>query len=435
MRRRKFLPPNVATLSARLSSSAAILIVNGVAHRHMSGEQYGLWIMLYSINLLTNGLDLGFQFTLGNRLAALSARGPEGEAERRETFLSIFFLQIVIFLVDSLIVLLVVPLIPWASWFKITDPILAAQVRHFMPLLLVVMIGTLPINLIWTAFFAYREITLASSLTGVGNVLQTAAFVVVACRCNFTTVILFYFCSNLAVGVLFTLYLFIRRRWRFGLVPPSRMFAIIRSMARVSSHAFFHTISSIAGTILGPIVSAAVAGLVVAGDFNNLQKLFSFLVTAHLAVMAPLGPDITRDAYAGDWDAVRLRLRRYVYKVWPVFFVLLGGLVWVFHPILIRLWLGYSLQAYGLAALLLIGACLGGFANTFSVFLNSLGLMKMQAAFSTGMILPSILISVVLGRWFGVTGIAAGLVLCGIPMAIVWPVYTRQALRRRWLRV
>ena len=101
MRRWKSLSTNIATLCARLSSTAGILIANGVAARHMNREQYGLWIMLYSINLFTNGLDLGFQFTLGNRLAALGARGPEGEPERRETFLSIFFLQVAIFLFDN----------------------------------------------------------------------------------------------------------------------------------------------------------------------------------------------------------------------------------------------------------------------------------------------------------------------------------------------
>ena len=79
----------------------------------MTLEEYGLWVVLYSINLFTNGLDMGFQFTLGNRMAALSALGAEAETVRRETFLSVFFLQILFYLFDILIVLLVVPHVPW----------------------------------------------------------------------------------------------------------------------------------------------------------------------------------------------------------------------------------------------------------------------------------------------------------------------------------
>jgi O-antigen/teichoic acid export membrane protein len=435
MRRWRSFSVNFATLAARLSSTASILIANGVAHRHMTGEQYGLWIMLYSINLFTNGLDLGFQFTLGNRLAALGSRGADGEGERRETFLSIFFLQCLIFLVDSLIVILVVPLIPWARWFKIHDPLLAVEVVHLMPVALIVMISTLPFGLMWTAFFAYQEIKLASALTGVCSVLQTAVFVVAACTCKFTSVILLYFTSNVALGIILTAYLFIRRKWAFSVLPLSRMLAIIRSMARVSFHAFFHGISAIIGTILGPIVSGAVGGLVSAGDFGNMQKLFSFLTTAHLAIMAPLGPTITQDSHSGNWDAVRRRLRICVFQLWPLFFFIVGGVVWAFHPVLIRVWLGYPLRDYRLAGLLLVWACLAGFINTFSVFLNSLGLMKVQAAFSFAMILPSILLPIFMGRWLGLPGIVIGLILCAIPAGVIWPIYTRRALRLHMLRV
>jgi O-antigen/teichoic acid export membrane protein len=435
MRSWKSFSANFATLCARLSSSAAILVVNGVAARHMTKEQYGLWILLYSINLFTNGLDMGFQFTLGNRLAALHALGADGEIDRRDTFLSICFLQVAIFLVDSVIIMLIVPHIPWAQWFKIHDPRLAAEVVPLMPTVLIVMVATLPLGLIWTAFFAYREIKLASSLTGICNLLQTGIFFIAAYLCKFTALILVYFTSNVLFGILLTAYLFIHRRWAFTLLPLSRILPIIRSLARVSFHAFFHTISAIIATILGPIISGAISGLVAAGEFGNLQKLFSFLMTAHLAIMAPLAPAITSDSHSGNWEAVRLRLRRYVFQVWPAFFLLAGGAVWALHPFLLRLWLGYPLTRYWLAGFLLIWACIGGFINTFSVFLNSLGLMKAQAVFSFAMIIPNIVIPTLLGRWYGPPGIAIGFIICAIPIAIIWPLYTRQAIRLHKLRV
>jgi hypothetical protein len=78
---------------------------------------------------------------------------------------------------------------------------------------------------------------------------------------------------------------------------------------------------------------------------------------------------------------------------------------------------------------------MGGFANTFSVFLSSLGLVKAQAAAAFAMILPSLLLPVLLGRWLGVPGVALAMVLCSLPGVIIWPLYTRRALRLHLLRV
>lgn len=418
-----------------MSSTAALMVTNGIAARHMSREQFGFWAILLSLNLLTNGFDLGFQFTLGNRLAALGSRGQDAEEERRETFLSIVFLQTAIFIVDSLFVLLAVPHLPWVRWFRISDPTLAGQVVHLMPIVLIIMIGTLPVGLIWTVFFAYHEIRLASFLTGGCNILGTAVFAVAAYTCQFTNVILIYFSFNVLVGLCLTAYVFIRRGWRFTFLPGGRMAAIVRSMARVSFHACFLTLSGIISGILGPILSGAVGGLAVAGDFTLVQKLFSFLVSTHLSLLAPVAPKVTLESHSGNWDAVRNRLRLCIFQVWPAFFLLAGGGVWFFHPLLIRLWAGHGIRNYPLSALLLAWACIGGFVNTFSVFLNSLGLVKMQAAVSLAMILPSIIIPVVLGRWLGVLGVALGMLLCSLPVMIIWPIYTRRALRLHLLRV
>ena len=437
MRHWKTLSTSFATLCARISSVVGLMIINGVAKRHMTDDQFGLWAVLYAINLFTNGLDFGFRFTLGNRLAALGSRGVEAEEERRETFLSIVYLQVAIAAVLMLLTLLIFPLLPWAHWFKITDPLLTAQVRRLMPVVMVIMLGTLPVALMWTVFFAYQEIKLASFLTGIVTIFQTALFVFSVYRFKFTWVILIFFCSNIFVSFLLTAYVFIRRRWKVTLLPLSRILATTRSMERIAFPAFLFGQSSTLQMILGPIVSGAISGLPAAGDFSLFQKLFSPLITAHLAMLAPLSPAVTMEAHAGNWDAVRRRLRVCVLQIWPAVFIGLGFLVWAAHPVLLRLWAGSWLRQYPLAALLLVWACLNGFVNTFAVFLNSLGLVKMQAAVSIAMVLPSVLLPVLLHYWFKAPGIAIALslILCMVPGAIIWPLYTRQALRLQKLRV
>jgi O-antigen/teichoic acid export membrane protein len=310
-----------------------------------------------------------------------------------------------------------------------------------MPVAVIVMMGTLPVCLIWTVFFAYHEIKLASLFTGITSFVQTAVFILSAYLLKlpsldaFSSVVLIYFCCNFLQGLILTVYVFNRRKWRFALPPLARMFAIIRSMARVSSHAFLLTLAGILSGILGPIISGFVSGLTAAGDFTLMQKLFSFMVSAHLSILAPVSPAVTLDSHAGRWDAVRRRLRVCVFQIWPAFFLVVGVGVWAAHPLLIRLWAGHAIREYPLAALLLLWAVVAGFVNTFSVFLNSLGLVKIQAAISAAMMIPSILIPALLGRWFGLPGVALGMLAGVLPSAIICPLYTRHALRNHILRV
>lgn len=435
MRNWKSLSTSFATLSARVSSTLGVLIINGVAKRHMTDDQFGLWTILYAVNLLTNALDFGFCFTLGIRLAALGARGAEAEEERRETFLSVLFLQAAIAVVIMLITYLIFPLLPWPRWFKVTDPHLIAQVQGLMPVILMLMVSTLPVALMWTAFFAYQEIRLASFLSLGCTILQGAVFVISSYSCSFVWILVNYFISATVLGVLVTIYLFIHRRWSLTLLPADRIFATLRSLARVSSHAFFNTMSAIVSTVLGTLVTGHASGLAAAGDFALIQKLFSFLVTSHLAILAPVAPPTTRDSHAGNWDAIRHRLNVCLLQIWPAVFFLLGPLIWWVHPILIRLWTGHALTLYSVASPLLLWACLSGFVNTFSVFLNSLGLIKLQAALSFTMIIPSLILTVLLSRWLGMEGIALSMLLCTLPAALIWPFYTRRALRLHLHRV
>ena len=273
MRNWKSMSTSVATLCARLSTTAALLITIGIARRRMTPEEWGLWMILLAINQFTNGLDLGFQFTLGIRLAALGSRGAEAEEERRHTFLSIIFLQTGIFLVDALLVLLLFRFIPWTHWFNISNPLLAAEVTRLMPAAFITMTATLPVGLIWTVFFAYHEIKFASFLSALFNFLQVAIFALAAWRLPlpslgaFSSLVLLYFGSNFLFCFLLTVYVFIHRGWAFTLLPLSRIFAIVRSMARVSFHAFLLGMSSIVSQILGTLFSGHITSLAGAGDF------------------------------------------------------------------------------------------------------------------------------------------------------------------------
>jgi O-antigen/teichoic acid export membrane protein len=435
MRHWKTLTASFATVSARLSSVAAMVLTNGIAGRSMTRDQYGLWTVLLIFNLVTNGFDLGFSMTLGNRLAALGARGPEAEVERRETFLSILFLEIAITTCLIGLVLVSFPFVPWQRVFKISDPILIAQVRRIMPIVMIFMVSTLPFALMNGVFYAYHEIKRASIVVALTSFAQVGVFALSVLWCRFTWVIILYFIANVALGVITTVYIFFHRKWAFSFLPFARIVATIQSLYRVSIHAFLLGLPAIISNVLGIFMSGVLFGLAAAGDFGNLLKLFSFLTTIHLSILSPISPAITLESHSGQWDSVRHRLRVCLLQLFPAFFLIAGCAVWYGHPLLIRLWIGRPFADYSLAGIMLLWACVAGFINTFSVFLNGMGLMKVQAAISLIMLIPSMILPYVFSRWFGPSGIAISMVLCALPFAIILPLYTRRALRLEMLRV
>lgn len=424
-----------ATLCARLSLIGGMMITNGIAGRRMSHEQFGLWALLLSLNLLANGLDLGFKFTMGNRLTALGSRGADGEEERRETFVAILYLEAALSVTLILAALLICPRISWAHWLNVADPTLAAQAQAMMPVVVALMLGTLPLSMSGSVFFAYHEIKLASAMVAATTFLQTALFILGAYTLHFLPLVVFYYIANVVILTAATLYMFAYRGWRFSLPRTAWAVDLIRSLAPVSFHAFLLGLPAIITMVLGPFISSYVSGIAAAGEFTVIQKLFSFLITAHLSILSPFSPKFTLEAQLGEWDKVRHRLRLCVLKIFPVSFAVAGLVVWWMHPVLSRLWVGRTMTNYHLAGLLLAWACLMGFGNTYSLFLNSLGLVKLQAAISLAMVVPSLLVPAILSRFYGSAGIALGMALCTIPTACILPFYARRALRLRVTRV
>jgi O-antigen/teichoic acid export membrane protein len=110
-------------------------------------------------------------------------------------------------------------------------------------------------------------------------------------------------------------------------------------------------------------------------------------------------------------------------------------LIYLLHPIILFIWSGRTLADFTLAGLMALTAVLSGWGNTQSVLLNSLGLVKWQAI---AMVLWApffILLPLYMGKAWGITGVAAGTLLCMIPVSFFLPIYARYALRMKLLRV
>ena len=170
-------------------------------------------------------------------------------------------------------------------------------------------------------------------------------------------------------------------------------------------------------------------GLESAGDFSVVQRLFTVLITTHMAFMSGFVPSFTHNARQGNWKGVLNRLNFNLYFVVPLLFIVLGGVILVFHPLILKIWTGLSINNYFLTGLFGLYALLMGWGNTNSILLNSLGLVKTQALWSFAIAPIFLVLTFYFGKTLGVEGIALASVLSVLPGVVYFTIYTKKAIK------
>ncbi|MFZ4440025.1 MAG: lipopolysaccharide biosynthesis protein [Syntrophales bacterium] len=427
---------SAASAGARITTVASMVVIMAIASRVMTKEEFGLWAILVTFIYLSWILDFGFRYGMGNRLAAwVASAGGKTTTEQRELYLSIFYFQCLIGIVLSLIYLAVAPFLPWIEIFKIHQAELVSTVPLLMNVVCISLFLNIPFMLMGTGFFAFQEINLVCAISAAQSVLLLILFGIASLILTFKEVIICYFVAYLLTNVAGTVWFMIKRGWPLVWISWPQQWQHIRSLANRSLEFFVLSLSATAVAAIGTFLAGAVAGLSKAGDFNLVQRIFGFVITLHLALLAPLAPAFTQAAQLGQWESVRGKFSFCQYRIWPLLFSGGCGLIYLLHPVILKIWSGRPLSDFTLAGIMALTAILGGWGNTQSVLLNSLGLVKWQAIISVMMAPLFIFLPLYMGKTWGIIGIAAGTLLCMIPGTIFWSVYARYALRRKLLRV
>jgi O-antigen/teichoic acid export membrane protein len=427
---------SVASVGARVTTVASMLVITAIAARMMTKEEFGLWTILVTFIYLSRALDLGFRYGMGNRLAALVASaGGRSTAEQRELYLSIFFFTFVVGIFLSLIYLTFETFLPWAGIFKIQQAEIVSDVHLLILIALISLFISIPFTLMGTGFFAFQEVNLSCFITAAQSILLLILFWITSLFFTFKWVIICYFLAYLLTNGLSTVWFLMKRGWPLVWIPLTSQYKHLKSVSSRSLEFFVQSSVGIFISNISLFLASNVAGLSKAGDFSLVQKIFGLMITVHLALLAPLAPLYTQKAHLNDWEFVRSKLSYCKRIIWPSLFIVGGGAIYLFHPIILYIWAGRDLSDYTLAGLIALQAILSGWINTQSVLLNSLGLVKWQAIAFVVQAPIFIFLPLYFGKYWGITGVALGTLLCMIPGAFIWPLYANYSLRLRLLKV
>lgn len=433
---KRIMSVSVLSAGVRVTTVICLLITTAIATRKMTKEGFGLWAILISFTYMFAIFDFGFRYGVGNRLTALVAQaGGKGAEGEKKLFLSIFYFLGLIGIVLTLIYLASVPYIPWVAIFKIHEPALVINAHLLMYIVPVLLFLNVPFMLANSGFFAFQEVNLACIITACQSIILLVQFCITVFLLSFNQVIICYFITYLLTNMAGTAWFLIRRGWPLAWIPLADHFNHVKSLANRSLEFFVLSLSATVVATIGTFLAGSVAGLSKAGDFNLVQRIFGFVVTLHLALLTPLSPAFTKAARLGEWDSVQRKFSFCQNLIWPLLF--LGGcsLIYLMHPIILKIWSGRAISNYTFVGLMALIAVLSGWGNTQSVLLNSLGLVKWQAIISVLMSPIFIFLPLYMGKTMGIMGVAAGTLICMIPGMIFLPIYARYALKRKLLRV
>lgn len=402
----------VATSGFAKAVTVAIQFVSVPLLLHYLGaERYGLWLTISSLMDMLVFADLGMGNGLLTALAKANGRGDKFTASRYVA--SGFFMLAAMGVLVFAAFLALRPFVPWANVFNSEISLINSEV---VPTLLVCAAGfalSLPLDIVQRVQAGCQEgfrTNLFNSIATVANLV--ALLIAIQIDADLPRLALLFLSARISVTLLNGWVLFgvkrpeLRPRWaNFDSSTARRLlhsglqFLFIAVLMSVS----LESDNLVATKILGPQAATHLA---------VPARLVAFILTLAMALYLPLWSAYGEAMSRGDFIWVRRNLNQLT-RLTLVFTVSCSVAFALFGRPFLRWWLGPSFPA---SQMLIVGLALWpvllSVAGPAFMVLNGAGALKVQVLMYALFAPVCIAAKVLLGRQFGVAGIAWANAIC-----------------------
>ena len=410
---------------ARVAGMAVSLVTVPLTLHYLGDERYGMWMTISSVTALLAFADLG----IGNGLlnAISHAHGHDDEQAAREAVSSatallsgIALLVVAVFAVLDLFV-------PWEEVFNVHTPLAVEEAGPAVIVCVVVFAANMPLGVVQRVQLGYQEGYLTYLWQILGS-LFALVFVVVAIELEAGLAWLVLALSGGPLLAVVGNWMAVFRRSRRWLRPRFRYVrrVVARAILGVGLLFFVLQLAMAVGYASDNLVIAQVLGSTSVPDYAVPAKLFALVGVVVAIAFGPLWPAYGEAASRHDYPWVTRTLRRSLF--WTLVACAIPScLLVLFGQQLVHAWVGDSIDAsFALLAGLAVWTVLGGLGTTLAMFLNGVGLIKVQAVLAVLMAAVSIVLKVVFADRFGVEGVAWALVVAyttciAVPLAFYVP--------------
>ncbi|WPO79094.1 MATE family efflux transporter [Flavobacterium sp. KACC 22761] len=387
----------------------------------LDAENYGIWLTLSSFIAWFSFFDIGLGNGLRNKFAEAKAKGDLIAAK---AYVSSAYYTIGAVCVA--LILLFITLNFFIDWSRVlnTNPLLEKKLAILMPIVFSFFCLQLVAKLITTIYTADQHhsmqgkvsfFTSAGSLLAIWIMTETAESSLLHFGIIFSALP-----GLLLVGINLFAFSTTYKDYR-----PSYKFWKKKYLKDIFGLGFMFFLVQISGIILYSTDNMIISNLFSPADvvpFNIAYKYFSIASMVFAIIASPYWSSITEAYTKNDFEWIKNSMKNFN-KIAMVFIVLILIMI-LFSNVIYDLWVGSKVHVNYLLSLL-IGVFIMAsiFVTPYTIFLNGIGKVKIQALQSIICCLINIPLSIYFARnlEMGTSGIIFATIVCFIPSVILAP--------------
>jgi O-antigen/teichoic acid export membrane protein len=407
-------------------SVAISLILLPLTFQYVNPTQYGIWLTLSSVISWFAFFDIGFGNGLRNKFTEAVAKGEHTLAR---IYVSTTYAILALIITVVLIIFFCInPFLNWAGILN-TSPTMMGELRTLALIVFVFFCIQFVLQLLITILTANQEPAKASFLNFLGSLFSLIVIFILIKTTKGNLVYLGLALSATPVAVLA-----ISSIWFFSTayrkyIPSIKYvrFEYAKNLMSVGTKFFIIQIGALILLQTDNIIIVQLFGSEAVTTYNIAYKPFSVIILVFSIIMAPLWSAFT-DAYAKkdfDW------ISRLFYKMQKVFLVivLLSAILLLSSPILFKLWLGNKVNIpFYLSTTVAIYAVANSWLMIPCFLLNGIGKIKLQLILYLFCIVINIPLCFLLGRFFGLPGVAISNTVILVAMSILLSIQSKKII-------
>lgn len=429
MNRSKIIFKNVSlgvfykTLNLILVFTSIPLLLN-----YLDKEQYGVWVTIFSIVNIVFFVDIG----IGNGLKTkLSESLSLQNLKLSQTYISTAYVFISVIAFAILIIGLVF-IFSFDLQALFNTSIENNELKIVLSTILIMVVISFVLNLFKPFFYSAQQ---SSKVELAMLVYQMIVLICIYILLkyfsrNLLFVALIYGCSNILIGVIFTVYFFNKHK---KIRPSLKYFQKdkVKDLMGLSLSFFCIQLCMIVIFTTDNLIISNLIGPVEVTNYDIVYKFFQVIITISVIAQDPFWALYTDAYHKKDYNWIKQTLNK-LNKLFFIFILLVGGMFFLSRPI-IKFWIQKDLDiSNNLILFMSLFVLVRVYGIIFMNFLNSIGRIKLQMWLYVFGAIINIPLSILLVTKFnlGSSGVILGTFFSILSLSIILPIQTYKILKK-----
>jgi O-antigen/teichoic acid export membrane protein len=416
----------IASFLLKGVSIAISFILVPLTIHYVNPTQYGIWLTLSSIIAWLSFFDIGFGNGLRNKFAESVAKG---EHEKARIYVSTTYA--ILSIIIAIVLILFFCINPFLNWSKIlnTPSGMAGELSLLALIVFVFFCLQFILQLIITVMIANQQPAKGSLFNVLGSLFSLAIIFILTKTTSGNLVYLGIVFSAAPVVILIvsSIWYYTHEYRRYAPSIKYIKFHFARNLMSIGLKFFIIQIGALVLLQTDNIIIIQIFSSKEVTTYNIAYKLFSVIVLIFSIIMSPLWSAFT-DAYTKndlEWISHLFNKMQRVCLLLLLFTICLLAL----SPFLFKLWVGDKVQIpFSLSITMAIYAITHAWLFIPCFLLNGIGKIKLQLYLYVLCIFLDIPFAIILGKTYGLPGIAISNVIVFVIMSILLSIQCKKII-------